>query len=312
MFCRVWWLAMANQSGPIQEVSRLLDLVPYLSTHSYISIKELASEFGVSEKEIANELSSLSMCGLPGYTPYELIEIFFETGYVTINNHEVLDIPRALTPLELSSLLLGLELLRESAVEESPEVLSRIDALAIKLRELVGSSIKVESNPTTGHLALVESAIAQRRSLTITYNSPASDELSERVVDPYSLELSHNHYYLSAYCHRSNSARLFRIDRITKVELGEKVESSQSKRPSEDSTKETLSITVKSSRRAAVELFSLPSLPQNGKVDVDIYSRAWAEKAVLASAGSVEVTSPDDVRASIKASAEKILALYSS
>jgi proteasome accessory factor C len=95
---------MSNQSAPIQEVSRLLDLVPFLSTHSHISLKELAEEFGISEKAMASELTALSMCGLPGYTPYELIEIFFESGFVTINNHDALDIPRALTQLEVASL----------------------------------------------------------------------------------------------------------------------------------------------------------------------------------------------------------------
>ena len=72
----------------MQEVARLLDLVPFLSTHSHISLKELAHEFGISEKAMASELTALSMCGLPGYTPYELIEIFFESGFVTINNHD--------------------------------------------------------------------------------------------------------------------------------------------------------------------------------------------------------------------------------
>ncbi len=61
---------MVKQSAPIQEVARLLDLVPYLSTHSYISLKELAAEFGVGERAMAAELSALSMCGLRGYTPY--------------------------------------------------------------------------------------------------------------------------------------------------------------------------------------------------------------------------------------------------
>ncbi len=112
---------MANKSAPIKEVSRLLDLVPFLSTHSHISLKELASEFGVSEKEMASELTALSMCGLPGYTPYELIEIFFETGYVTINNHETLDIPRALTRLEVASLLIGLEILKDRAEEDGQD-----------------------------------------------------------------------------------------------------------------------------------------------------------------------------------------------
>ena len=158
---------MAKKTAPIEEVSRLLDLVPYLSTHSHISLKELAKEFGISEKEMANELTALSMCGLPGYTPYELIEIFFDSGFVTINNHEALDIPRALTNLEVASLLIGLEILKDSISGAEPRVESKIEKLIAQMRALLGESIEIEGGQGSAFLSQINSAIASRQPLEI-------------------------------------------------------------------------------------------------------------------------------------------------
>ena len=146
---------MAKQTAPIQEVARLLDLVPYISTHSHISVKELAEEFGITEKAMANELMSLSMCGLPGYTPYELIEVFFDTGFVTINNHDALDIPRALTNAEIASLLIGLTMMRESATGHTA-LIKKIDERRKFLVDPMNQQVKAINNYAKGLLEPLE------------------------------------------------------------------------------------------------------------------------------------------------------------
>jgi len=60
-------------SAPLLRTARLLDLVPYLNSNQGISIKDLATDFGVSTAQINSDLTTLWMCGLPGYTPLELI-----------------------------------------------------------------------------------------------------------------------------------------------------------------------------------------------------------------------------------------------
>ena len=70
----------------LDRTARALDLVPYLLEHQGISIPELAVAFGVSEKQINDDLVLIHMCGLPGYTPLELIDMFYEDGYVTVSD----------------------------------------------------------------------------------------------------------------------------------------------------------------------------------------------------------------------------------
>ena len=65
----------------LERTSRALDLVPYLLEHQGISITELAEVFGVSENQINEDLILIHMCGLPGYTPLELIDMYYVVKY---------------------------------------------------------------------------------------------------------------------------------------------------------------------------------------------------------------------------------------
>jgi proteasome accessory factor C len=301
---------MAKQSAPIQEVSRLLDLVPYLSTHSHISLKELAREFGIEEKAMANELTALSMCGLPGYTPYELIEIFFDSGFVTINNHDALDIPRALTTLEVASLLIGLEILRESAASFDEMLIAKIDALIFEMRELTGASIEVEEDPQSAHRVVVERAIASRETLSMTYLSPVRDELTTRQVDPLYFQRDNGFIYLVAHSHEHGAVRNFRLDRIHSVEPTGNQYEREFQNPALEEEKISLSLTVTGSRRAIAELFGVAQIPQSGEIETSVYSTEWAKKAVIAHIPGVRLDQPNELRKEVLLSLQNILALY--
>lgn len=313
---------MAKQSAPIQEVSRLLDLVPFLSTHSHISLKELAREFAITEKAMASELTALSMCGLPGYTPYELIEIYFESGFVTINNHEALDIPRALTQLEVASLLIGLEILRESAVNERSSLLEKIDSLISEMKSLLGNVIEISQSPVTSFQTLIESSIAHRHSLTLEYRSPLRDEVTLRNVDPLSIKSEGGHQYLVAFCHTASAIREFRLDRV--INLKEIVDSTFSHHllTSEEVKKKSVRLQATGDRRAIAEALTISEIGVNGEIEVEIFSSEWVAKAVLAHAPFLQVPSAkvlaakdlevEELRGEIKRAAENILALYSS
>jgi proteasome accessory factor C len=70
---------MAKQESGLARTARLLDLVPYLTTHQGIAISELAKTFNTTVKEIADDLNTLWMCGLPGYTPVSYTHLTLPT-----------------------------------------------------------------------------------------------------------------------------------------------------------------------------------------------------------------------------------------
>ena len=90
---------------------RTMDLIPYILENPGISISTLAAKFSVTEKQVENDLQLIFMCGLPGYTPYELIDIVFEDGIVSVIDPQVLDKPRRFNKSELIVIALGLQIL---------------------------------------------------------------------------------------------------------------------------------------------------------------------------------------------------------
>ena len=99
---------MVKKSTPTQKAARMLDLVPYISTHQGIPTKELADEFGISIPELLSDLNALFMCG---DDRLDLIELEFESGYVSIRNAQPLNQVRNLSYQETVAILLGLDLI---------------------------------------------------------------------------------------------------------------------------------------------------------------------------------------------------------
>lgn len=299
---------MAKVSAPIQEVSRLLDLVPFLSTHSYISLKDLALEFGVTEKEIAKELTALSMCG---ENKFELIDVTFDSGYVTIRDHERLDIPRALTGLEVASLLIGLELMRDGAGEEHAEILVKIDALISKLSVLAGEVLEIGTHPDAHHIAKIERAIAERSLLNISYESSLTGQSQERLIEPLSIYNEKSHTYLNAYCHKAKAYRNFRLDRVLAIESS----SAQASTKHVNETlgeKEKFTIEVLRRKRAIAEFLQIEQLSSAGVVEVEAFSSEWIGKTVTSFAPDMTLKAPLSNRGEIRATLENILSLYRS
>jgi len=99
----------------VTRTSRALDLIPFIVKHPGVSIAELAQAFSTTEYEISETLEIVFMCGLPGYTPLELIDLSKDDGFVSIIDPQNLNKPRNLQQLEAVSILLGLANLKSQA-----------------------------------------------------------------------------------------------------------------------------------------------------------------------------------------------------
>jgi predicted DNA-binding transcriptional regulator YafY len=66
-------------------------------------------------------------------------------------------------------------------------------------------------------LAILSSAVQQRRQVFLHYQSYQGDE-SERDFDPYGIVFNEGYWYTAGYCHLRQDLRTFRLDRITALE----------------------------------------------------------------------------------------------
>ena len=303
----------------LERTARALDLVPYLLEHQGISTTELAKVFGVSEKQINEDLVLIHMCGLPGYTPLELIEMYYEDGFVTVSDPQSLKKPRKMSRSEMTSLLVSLDLMKSL---RSDEIAGEIAELQDKLRQnmIFENPIVVVQNVSNQEfLHVLERALAKSGAVKIVYLSGVKDERSEREVFPLSIYLSNGVNYLNAWCQTSKADRTFRLDRILSceplsgIELIEKFSGTKSEI-------ETGLIRLKVARAArnfVEENRTIVSQTEGSESEEEILvtlnpiDTEWLIRSVLGYGGLIEVVEPEALVEKIKNRARAILELYS-
>lgn len=304
-------MVKASQT-PLSRTARLLDLVPYLTSHQGIELKKLADGFGVSQAQMVADLTTLWMCGLPGYTPLELMELSFDSGLVTIHNAETLSHPRTLSDEESIALLLGLDLLIRSLPQDRTDLKNLAAQLVEKLAARSNLPAKLTAVPAVSESvrSLVESAIAKKQSVEITYHSSYSDSITTRIVHPLELRSADGFEYLWGICERARGFRSFRLDRIqvamlstAKNQLAEGIAGS-------DEAKISYTIRAHSRLREVMERFSLNKDVLAKDVEISSFSGEWIRRCVLASAGSVELLEPAEIRHDVGRTARLMLDLY--
>lgn len=299
-----------NFSAPLERTARLLDLVPYINTHQGIALKDLAAVFEVSNAQMVNDLTTLWMCGLPGYTPLELMDLDFESGYVNISNAPTLAKPRSVTFDEGVALILGLDLLRASIPIDRSDLLEKIDSLSARLSSIINlnSTFSVVAPVNQGVSAAIDEALASRSSLEIEYHSMYRDEITQRTIFPIEIIEVEGQQYLSSYCYSASDFRQFKLDRIQKA-----VVTQESKTIPEDATdtqRINSRLKVLKPTREIAERFSRQDLKAGSEFDFQTYSQQWLERSILSSGDGVALLTPPEIRASIAQMAQSMLDRY--
>jgi proteasome accessory factor C len=300
-----------STTTPLEQTARMLDLVPFLLSHQGISLGDLAKHFKVENDVMLDDLNTLWMCGLPGYTPLELIDLTFDSGYVTIRNAAPLAYVRTMSSSEIVSLALGLDLLLESADRFGEEQSGRIRNLSNRLRTEIGEHISIVSNSQTAHRSLVATSIAQRLPIEMTYFSASSDTKTERTVTAYDFFNDNDVEYFQAYCHSAKSMRTFRVDRIVSAVLSgvaQDLPSSQG----QNNERIRVGATIKVLDRSSAEAFALTysELREGAHVTLEAFSPEWLIRAIMGGAGSITVDEPEEIRVQLRQSLEATIALY--
>ena len=299
-----------NISAPLLRTARLLDLVPFLNTHQGIALKELAAHFDVTPTQMSADLMTLWMCGLPGYTPLELMDLEFESGFVTIRNASTLAKPRTITFQEGVALLLGLDLVASSIPEERADLLKSVQSLRERLTKLLGVPIKLSVvAATSGAVSTtITQAIQSNGGLEIRYHSLYKDQISQRSVMPIDLYDSNGQQYMRAFCFTANDYREFRVDRIESATAA--AVPAQLSAEVVNQEKIAFQITAQTHSRDVAERFAISDMPLETAIELSSYSRQWIERSVMASGAAVILNSPLEIRAELVKKAQLVLNRY--
>lgn len=208
------------------QLTRLLALVPFVTSHQGLDVHHVAQHFDISTKQLVADLELLFVCGTPGYYPDDLIEAEWADGQVYVDNAAHIAAPLQLTSTEISVLLSGLNMLVVPLADQSSVVTSaRAKLMSISdstnsVPVHVAGVPDVASNGPQGVIAeVVARALSDGHCVDIQYYSFSSDRVSHRVVEPSHWETRHGQWYLVGYCTQADGVRVFRRDRILSAAL---------------------------------------------------------------------------------------------
>jgi proteasome accessory factor C len=205
-------------------LQRLLALVPYVVSRNVVGLADTAAAFGITERELVDDLNMLWCVELRSPDPYCPIDLSYEGGEIVVSEAEAIDRPLRLGVDEACALLVALRMLAELPSIGDGSALSRTIA---KLEAAAGSAggpsaqVAVQFDHVTGEsvTAHVADALSRGRRLHIAYYVPGRDEATERDVDPMRLLVVDGRSYLEGWCRSAAAVRTFRLDRILSIQV---------------------------------------------------------------------------------------------
>ncbi|MFI6736469.1 helix-turn-helix transcriptional regulator [Nonomuraea sp. NPDC050451] len=320
-------------SGSADRLPRLLALVPYLMSHPGAQVDEVAAVFGLSEKQLIDDLQLVWMCGLPGHTPGDLIDVSWDGGEIIIDNAETIARPLRLGIDEASALLVALRMLaatpelalpaNEVPGDALPRVTAKLEQAAGEGAATLSSQLAVDVDAAPDALPRVREGLTRGRRLSLRYYVPGRDEVTPREVDPMRVVVVDGRTYLEGWCYRAEAMRLFRLDRMLGVEVldvpadppaeAEPIDVTRGVfRPSP--TDELVELELSAAGRWVAEYYPCEQVTELGEGRLRVSLRArdedWILKLALRLGDTGRVVSPPEMAETVRQEAERALALY--
>jgi len=312
---------MSAREDAGDRLRRLLAVIPWLLERGGASVEEIAERFDVDEARVVRDLTLAGLCGVPPFTPDQLIDIFVdEDGSVVASPGAFFTRPLRLTAAEGFTLLAaGRTLLAVPGVDQQGALARALDKLAAALGA-EGVDVELEEPE---HLAALRRAIEEHERVEIEYYTASRDEVKRRTVDPLAVFASEGHWHLLAHCHLVGGERDFRVDRVLGlVATGERFTprasaidpmAPESFRPGAEA--QAVTLLLPATARWVVETYPTRRVRERkgGRLEVElaVSGRAWLERLLLGVGPDAEVLDPPELRDAARQAAARVLARYS-
>lgn len=209
---------MARTSGA-DRARRLIAILGRFKVGTSIPLAELADEVGATPAELADDLETLSLCGVAPYSPEQMVDVFVEDGVVEVYTPlPAVRGPIRLSPAEAEALVAALGAAGFAAD----------DPLTAKLMGAASASFHAESvertlrtsavTHETGVFETLADAVRSREAVRIVYQGEGASEPTTRAVEPTQLFADRGAWYVSAWCRKAGDHRTFRVDRVRGIE----------------------------------------------------------------------------------------------
>jgi predicted DNA-binding transcriptional regulator YafY len=206
------------------KVDRLVSIIMILLDKERIGAQELADMFEVSPRTIYRDIDTINMAGIP------ICSTSGVGGGFEIMQKYKID-RKVFSTADLSAILMGLSSLSnmmrgDELVNALAKVKSFIPTDRAKDIELKANQIYVDLSPWMGnrniqpYLEIIKTALQESKLLSFEYADRYGNKTA-RTVEPYQLVLKSSNWYMQGYCHKRSDYRLFKLSRISNLQMQE-------------------------------------------------------------------------------------------
>ncbi|MHC1747310.1 MAG: helix-turn-helix transcriptional regulator [Cellulosilyticaceae bacterium] len=206
------------------KVERLISIIMVLLDKKRIGAQELADMFEVSPRTIYRDIDTINMAGIPVRSTSGV-----GGGFEIMQQYKI--DKKVFSTADLSAILMGLSSLSnmirgDELVNALAKVKSFIPADRAKDIELKANQINIDLSPWMGnrniqpYLEIIKTALQESKLLSFEYADRYGNKTS-RTAEPYQLVLKSSHWYWQGYCHKRNDFRLFKLSRISNLQIQE-------------------------------------------------------------------------------------------
>lgn len=203
----------------------ILALSGYLIRHDgQATLTQVAEHFDIEAGLADQALRTLNVASAkfenrPEDLFYEVDLDLLDKGLIEFKAAESTpDVP-ALTTRQASALAAGLQYLASiPEFASSEEVAELLELLGAGESAPFSAAIEVKSSSLSAEASLIRRAIISHNRIRCEYLNQRG-ELNQREIDPLRLSLDGQYTYLTGWCHLNDAIRVFRLDRMRRVEV---------------------------------------------------------------------------------------------
>ena len=201
------------------KIERLIGILSILLQKDVVTAPYLAEQFEVSRRTINRDIEELSRAGIPIMTRQGAnggISIMenYRIDRTLLTNAELMDILAGLRSLDSINGTNRYGQLMEKLSAGASDFMTGNQSVLIDLSSWYKESLAPK-------IELIRSAIDNCRELTFFYYAPKGE--SNRSIEPYYLIFRWSSWYVWGWCKMREDFRLFKLNRMDKLQLTEKV-----------------------------------------------------------------------------------------
>lgn len=203
-------------------LSRLTAILLQLQSNRLVTATSLAGKFEVSVRTIYRDIRALEQSGVPIITEEG-------KGYMLMEGYRIP--PVTFSEREANALITAEQFVLtnkdESFIKDYTDAITKIKSVlrestkdgANLLSDRIAIAQNSSQNRTSNYLSSIQLALTNFNLVRLYYQKADSEEVSERIIEPFAMLTVNENWLLLAFCRLRKEFRFFRLDRIKSLQV---------------------------------------------------------------------------------------------